>query len=200
MNLVVTAALAAANAAACAREQAQISYDPPRHKGDLSLPRRLMSSKEFGGGGTNGRPLVLENIMGTRPVPRELSGKSPGGGGGKMELGARVRLGGGKRPNGDGKLIFALPPIDDGGKGRGHAELVVVVVVVVADGLAVVVEGFSVEDVVVWLVDGDVDDLGLVLFVAETVLLAPESSVSVFSMVNVSVNRVGLEEMLCGKR
>ena len=167
-----------------------------KHGWESSLPRIFISSNEFGGGGGGkGRPLLLGNIIGTRPVPRVLSGKRPGGGGGKMELGARVKFGGGKRPNGEGKLMFALLPMDDGGNGRGHAELDVVVGAEVPAVATVVLEELSADDVALWLVDGDDDVRGLVLFEVETVFPpVPDSSVSVFSIVNVSVNRPDLEE------
>ena len=96
-------------------------------------------------------------------------------------------MGGGKRPNGDGKFIGELV-IDDGGKGNGQFEFVVVVIEeVVLAVVTVVVEGLSDVDEVF-----GVDDDGLLLFVEETVLLVVDSSLSVLSVDNVSLNRLDL--------
>lgn len=111
------------------------------------LPKNFTSSNVPGGGG-NGKPLLFGNKIGTRPVPSELSEKRPGGGGGgNIDDGGRVKFGGGKRPNGDGKFIVALV-IDDGGNGNGQVELVVVVIDgVVLAVVTVLIEGLSLVDV-----------------------------------------------------
>jgi hypothetical protein len=79
--------------------------------------------------------------MGTRPVPSVFNGNRPCGGGGRSEDGGRVKFGGGKRPNGDDKLIFEFV----GGNGSGQVEFVVVVVIagVVLVVVTVVVEVLS---------------------------------------------------------
>ena len=145
------------------------------------IPSIFMSSKVLGGGGM-GRPLFVEKRMGTRPAPRVFMEKRPGGGG-RRDEGGRVIFGGGKRPNGEGRLIFVLP-MEEGGNGRGHVELVVVAVA--ADVLAVVtatVDECSVDEV----------DFGLVLLLSETLLLVDVSSLSALSDVSVSVNRLDLK-------
>jgi hypothetical protein len=152
------------------------------------LPNNFISSNGPGGG--NGKPLLVENKIGTRPVPSVLIGNKPGGGGGgKSDDEGRFKFGGCKRPNGDGKFIVEFV-IDDGGKGNGHTELVVVVIEgVVLAVVTVVVEVLSVVDVEICV---DNDD-GLVLFVEETVLFVVDSSLlSVFSVESVSLNRLGL--------
>jgi hypothetical protein len=104
-------------------------------------------------------------------------------------------LGGGKRPNGDGKFIGEFV-IDDGGKGNGQFEFVVVVIEgVVLAVVTVVVEGLSDVDEVF-----GVDDDGLLLFVEETVLLVVDSSLSVLSVDNVSLNRLDLVKEIMKKR
>ena len=67
------------------------------------LPKNFTSSKEPGGG--NGKPLLVGNRMGTRPVPSVFIGNKPGGaGGGRSDAEARAKFGDGKRPNGDGRF------------------------------------------------------------------------------------------------
>ena len=119
--------------------------------------------------------------MGTRPAPRAFMENRPGGGG-RRDEGGRVIFGGGKRPNGDGRLIFAFP-MEEGGNGRGHVELVVVAVA--ADALALVTvtaDEWSADEV----------DFGLVLLLRETLLFVDVSSLSAFSAFSVSVNRLDL--------
>jgi hypothetical protein len=112
----------------------------------MILPNNFISINGPGGG--NGKPLLVGNKIGTRPVPSVFIENRPGGGGGgKSDDGGRVKFGGGKRPNGDGKLIVGFV-IDDGGKGNGQVEFVVVVIVeVVLAVVTVVVELLSVVDV-----------------------------------------------------
>jgi hypothetical protein len=81
-------------------------------------------------------------------------------------------------------------PIDVGGKGNGQVEFVVDVVGVVV--LVVDVEVLSVDDETC-----EADDVGLVLFVEGTVLL---SSLSVFSVVSVSLNRPDLKMKINTKK
>jgi len=78
--------------------------------------------------------------MGTRPVPSVFNGNRPCGGGGR----GRVKFGGGKRPNGDDKLILEFV----GGNGSGQVEFVVVVIAgVVLVVVTVVVEVLSLVDI-----------------------------------------------------
>ena len=177
--MFATAALTAANAAACAKNYGK--FNCKINKKIFIVPKIFISTNEPGGGG-NGKPLFVGNRIGTRPGPSVFIGNKPGGGGGKSDDGGRVKFGGGRRPNGDGKFIAEFV-IDGGGKGNGHVELAVVVVIVVA----VVVEVLSVVDVEFCV---DVD--GLVLFVEETVLV--DSSLSVLSVESVSENRLVLIE------
>ena len=111
---------------------------------------------------------------------------------------ARARFGGGgKRPNGEGREMLEL--FIGGGNGNGHEELLVVAVVVVVEVLALLtgdVDVLSFDDITDGLfVVVVVDDVGLVLFVEESVLPFPDSSLSGLSDINVSVYKFDLISM-----
>lgn len=157
-----------------------------------------------GGGGGIVSPLLGGNIIGTRPVPNPFNGNR--GCGGKIELFGRFNVGFGKRENGEGNVRLGFP-IVVGGNGNGHVGFVTVLFnveelvelgrfVFVAAVFAVIVAFFSIGMVFVCklLVEGDVDDegRGLVLFADTTVLIFPESSLSFFSMFNVSLKILAL--------
>ena len=142
-----------------------------------------------GGGGGNVKPLLFGKMMGTRPVSSGFNEKRPGVG--KIGPDGRDRFGLGIRLNGEGKVRVGLP-MEAGGNGSGHAVLFTFAELLEGFGLfRFVAELVSVDDIAICIADdeGEVDDegFGLVLFGKTTVLLLPPlSSLSVFSVVNVS--------------
>lgn len=192
VNFVATAALTAASAAAWAKmswkRKVKIFETNKYLIACINLPNNFISINGLGGGG-NGKLFADGKRMGTRPVPSVFIGNRFGCGGRSEDCG-RVKLGGGKRPNGGCKFRLAFP-IDVGGKGNGQAAFVVVVVVVIDAVLVLpvvtaVVDVLSIVDVGFWI-----EDDGLVLFVEETALFVV-SSLSGFSVESVSENRLGL--------